>query len=109
MKAIEKRLPRDYGKSFIVFRETGKFFPAPWHYHPEYELVLVTKSTGRRMVGDHIGYFQEGDLVFMGPRLPHVWVNDPQYNSQSGLVADAIVIHFEESFLGKSFMNIPEM
>ena len=109
MKAIEKRLPRELDKSFIVFRETGKFFPAPWHYHPEYELVLVTKSTGRRMVGDHIGYFEEGDLVFMGPRLPHVWVNDPQYNEQSGLITDAIVIHFEESFLGKSFMNIPEM
>lgn len=109
MKAIEKRLPRDFDKSFIVFRENGKFFPVPWHYHPEYELVLVTKSTGRRMVGDHIGYFQEGDLVFMGPRLPHVWVNDTEYNEQSDLEADAIVIHFEDSFLGKNFMGIPEM
>ena len=79
MKYIEVRLPQDFDKSFTVFREFGEFFPCPWHYHPEYELVLITKSTGRRMVGDHIGYFGEEDLVFMGPYLPHVWVNDPEF------------------------------
>jgi len=110
MKAIELRLRKDLDKSFIVFRERGKLFPCPWHYHPEYELVLVTKSTGRRMVGDHIGYFKEGDLVFMGPMLPHVWVNDPEYLEEgSPLEADAIVIHFVGDFLGEKFLQVPEM
>lgn len=110
MKSIEVRLPQDYDKSFIVFKEIGKYFPVPWHYHPEYELVLVLKSTGRRMVGDHIGYFQEGDLVCMGPYLPHVWVNDSHYiNGQADHLAEAIVIHFKDNFLGEEFLNIPEM
>jgi AraC-like DNA-binding protein len=110
MKAIEMRLRKDIDKSFIVFREQGKLFPCPWHYHPEYELVLVTKSTGRRMVGDHIGYFKEGDLVFMGPMLPHVWVNDPEYLEEgTPLEADAIVIHFVGDFLGEKFLQVPEM
>ena len=110
MKVIEQRLPQEFDKSFIVFKETGKFFPCPWHYHPEYELVLVNKSTGRRMVGDHIGYFGEGDLVFMGSRLPHVWVNDDKYlNTADENPADAIVIQFVEDFLGERFLNIPEM
>jgi AraC-like DNA-binding protein len=110
MKAIELRLRKDLDKSFIVFREQGKLFPCPWHYHPEYELVLVTKSTGRRMVGDHIGYFKEGDLVFMGPMIPHVWVNDPEYLAEgSPLHADAIVIHFVGDFLGEKFLQVPEM
>jgi AraC-like DNA-binding protein len=110
MKSIEVRLPPDFGKSFIVFKEIGQFFPVPWHYHPEFELVLVLKSTGRRMVGDHIGYFQPGDLVCMGPLLPHVWVNDSQYiNGQADHQAEAIVIHFKDNFLGKDFLNIPEM
>ncbi len=110
MKVIEQRLPQEFDKSFIVFKETGKFFPCPWHYHPEYELVLVNKSTGRRMVGDHIGYFGEGDLVFMGSRLPHVWVNDAQYiQSDDENPADAIVIQFVEDFLGERFLNIPEL
>ncbi|MDQ6608487.1 MAG: cupin domain-containing protein, partial [Bacteroidota bacterium] len=79
MKPVEMRFAKDFDKSFVVFRETGKSFPCPWHYHPEYEIVLVTKSTGRRMVGDNIGYFNEGDLVFMGSGLPHVWINDPSF------------------------------
>ncbi len=110
MKSIEVRLPQDFDKSFVVFKETGQYFPCPWHYHPEYELVLVLKSTGRRMVGDHIGCFQEGDLVCLGPYLPHVWVNDPLYiTGKAGHEADAVVIHFKEDFLGVDFLKIPEM
>lgn len=110
MKSIEVRLPKDFDKSFIVFKEVGQYFPVPWHYHPEYELVLVLKSTGRRMVGDNIGYFHEGDLVCMGPLLPHVWVNDSKYiNGQADHQAEAIVIHFKDDFLGEDFLNIPEM
>jgi hypothetical protein len=66
MHYIELKLPKETDKSFVLFREVGKSFPCPWHYHPEYELVLVLKSTGRRLVGDNIGYFKEGDLVLMG-------------------------------------------
>lgn len=110
MKAVEFHLPQEPDKSFVVFRETGDFFPAPWHFHPHYEFVLVTQSTGRRMVGDHIGYFDEGDLVFMGSMLPHVWINDAIYlNKQADHKADAIVIHFDDNFLGEDFMNIPEI
>ncbi|WP_128548164.1 AraC family transcriptional regulator [Larkinella soli] len=110
MKTVEVRLPQEYDKSFIVFQEIGQFFPCPWHYHPEYELVLVLKSTGRRMVGDHIGYFDAGDLVFMGPSLPHVWVNDPEFfKGEAGYQANAIVVQFVDNFLGKPFMEIPEM
>lgn len=110
MKAIEQRLPKEYDKSFIVFREQGQFFPCPWHYHPEYELVLITSSTGRRMVGDHIGYFNENDLVFMGAGLHHVWLNDEEYiTGEAKEPADGIVIQFVENFLGDKFMNIPEM
>ncbi len=110
MKSIELRLPKDFDKSFIVFKEKGRFFPCPWHYHPEYELCLVLKSSGRRMVGDHIGYFKEGDLVFMGAMLPHVWVNDPIFlNGRADYPAEAIVIHFKEDFLGKPFFETPEM
>ncbi|MEO5997716.1 MAG: AraC family transcriptional regulator [Chitinophagaceae bacterium] len=110
MKAVEQRLPKEIDKSFIVFREKGTYFPAPWHFHPEYELVQVTKSTGRRMVGDHIGHFAEGDLVLMGPLLPHVWVNDPIYIQRNeGDAADAIVVQFVNDFLGEDFLEIPEM
>jgi len=110
MKSIERRLPQEIDKSFIVFNEVGPYFPYPWHYHPEYELVMIRRSTGRRMVGDHIGHFEEGDLVFMGPLIPHVWVNDPEFvQGKKEYLANAIVIQFVDNFLGQTFMQIPEM
>ncbi|MGV3502572.1 MAG: AraC family transcriptional regulator [Adhaeribacter sp.] len=110
MKSIERRWPQEADKSFMVIHEVGTHFPYPWHYHPEYELVLICKSTGRRMVGDHIGYFEDGDLVFIGSLLPHVSVNDPHFvRGEAGCQAEAIVIQFVEDFLGQEFLQTPEM
>lgn len=110
MKAVEYRLPKEFDKSFIVFNEQGTHFPCPWHYHPEYELCLVNRSTGRRMVGDHIDYFGEGDLVFMGPGLPHVWINDARYvEGKAREEASATVVHFGEDFIGEQFLQLPEL
>ncbi|MGJ1271765.1 AraC family transcriptional regulator [Sphingobacterium multivorum] len=109
MKAIEFRLPKEFDKSFIVFNEKGTHFPCPWHYHPEFELVLVNKSSGKRMVGDHIGYYNEGDLVLMGPNLPHVWVSDNKFlEMKDPTASDATVIHFTPDFIGQDIFNIPE-
>jgi AraC-like DNA-binding protein len=52
------------------------YFLAKWHYHPEYELHLIQKTSGKMFVGDYIGNFQPGTLVLTGPNLPHNWVSD---------------------------------
>lgn len=109
MKAVEFRLPKEFDKSFIVFNESGSHFPCPRHYHPEYEIVLVNKSTGKRMVGDNIGQFEPGDLVLMGPNIPHVWLNDESYIVNKDITAaDATVIHFTADFIGQDIFKIPE-
>ncbi len=107
MKLSEIRLLRDPGKSFIVYHEKLPF--SPWHFHPEYELVLILKGKGKRMVGDHIDLFQEEDLVFLGSNLPHEWACNKTYHGADGkFTGEGIVIHFLHDFLGKKFMEIPE-
>lgn len=49
---------------------------ARWNYHPEYELHLIQRSSGKMFVGDYIGNFEPGSLVLTGPNLPHNWVSD---------------------------------
>jgi AraC-like DNA-binding protein len=82
-------------------------FSVPWHFHSECELVLVLDSYGKRIVGDHIGNFMAGDLVFMGPDLPHVWYNDPEYHHRdSCLTAHAVVVYFKPEWLSNSFFGL---
>ncbi|MCZ3374353.1 AraC family transcriptional regulator [Rhizobium sp. AG207R] len=47
--------------------------PFEWHHHPEFELTLTTNSRGHRFIGDHVGTYDDGDLVLLGPHLPHTW------------------------------------
>jgi AraC-like DNA-binding protein len=42
-----------------------------WHFHPEYEIVYLPHGKGRRFVGDRISAFTDGDLVLLGPNIPH--------------------------------------
>lgn len=110
MKAQQEKLTLEPTYSFVLQKDVYPYYPTPWHYHPEYELVLVVKSTGKRTVGDHVERFSDGDLLLLGPNLPHSYQNDPvYYQKDSSLSAEAIVIHFKEDFLGKDFFNLPEM
>ena len=96
--------------SFTVTQNSYSHFLKIWHYHPELELVYIAKSTGTRFIGDGIEKFSEGDLVLIGKNLPHMWLNDEVYfEADSGLVSEAIAIHFKEDFLGMEFLNAIEM
>jgi AraC-like DNA-binding protein len=110
VKPIIERLNKDAQSSFVLQKDVYAYYPTPWHHHPEYELVLVLKSSGNKIIGDHMSSFSDGDLIFMGPYLPHAYRNnDIYYEENSKLTAEAIVIHFKLDFLGKDFFNIPEM
>jgi len=110
MKLIIERLNKDAKSSFVLQKDVFSHYPTPWHHHPEYELVLVLKSSGDKIVGDHMSSFTDGDLAFLGPNLPHVYRNNRSYYEENlELTAEAIVIHFNLDFLGNGFFGIPEM
>jgi AraC-like DNA-binding protein len=109
MKAALEYLPKKNEESFVVKYFDYPYYPTPWHYHPEYELVLVTESTGNRFIGDHISNFSAGNLALIGPNIPHTYQNDIKYYvPDSNLRAKSIVIHFSEASLGEDFLKLPE-
>jgi AraC-like DNA-binding protein len=92
-------------RSFVYRCVKLPYFDAPYHYHPEYELTLITHSEGKRFIGHDIADFVSGDLVLVGANLPHCWKNDnPQIDNQ----AEGIVIQFREDFLGEELWQKPE-
>lgn len=108
MKPVLEHLPKKSVESFVVEFFEFNHYPNPWHFHPEYELVLVIESVGKRFVGDRISTFVPGDLALLGPNLPHWYRNDDDYYRNKELKASSIVVHFQESSFGENFFSLPE-
>lgn len=107
IKASFEVLQTGNRQSFLVRRFDQWAFDGPYHFHPEYELTYITKGAGKRYVGSHMEDFAAGDLVLLGPNLPHCW----KLGQPDGVQTDAgaIVIQFNENFLGGDFFNKPEL
>jgi len=103
------KIPLSANSSFLFKCWECDFFDKPWHFHKEYELVLIDNNEGTRFIGDQVSHFKDGDLVLLGPNIPHLYRNNDAYYQKSTLVAKSIFMHFTEDFLGESFFNIPEM
>src|SRR3982750_3885240 len=102
---LELILP-DEGSSFRLLhtKTTAEKFPWQYHYHPEYEIVCVLQGDGTRHVGNHFSSYRNGDLVLMGPNLPHAG-----FGLNAHGMHEEIVIQIKEEVLQESIMNRPEM
>lgn len=107
---IEKTKITSYQNSSVsVISREDSFFQAPFHSHPELELVYVKESFGKRIVGNSVAQFVPGDMVFLGSDIPHVWLNDEIYYQGIGtLKAKAIVVYFNKDIFGPTFYEQKE-
>lgn len=94
-------------ESFKVWSHGYPYRTVRWHFHPEYEINLITATTGKFFVGDHIGSFEPGDLFMTGPSLPHNWVSDVP----EGMSADerSLVLQFSPDFISNAMLVFPEL
>ena len=93
-----------------VVRCLAHGFPTPlarWHFHDEYELHLITATSGKAFVGDWIGPFHPGHLVLCGPRLPHNWVSLDL--PEGGVAERDLVIQFRHEPIAHAAEMIPEL
>lgn len=106
MKAILEKIEPGFGSSFTVRKYTDIQYCAKphYHFHPEYEIVYISNGRGKRHIGDHISYYDDGDLIFLGPDLPHFGFTEELFEEHV-----QIVVQMKEDFLGKGFLDRPEM
>jgi AraC-like DNA-binding protein len=105
MKPLLENINAKKGKhAFMAYCINPARFDFFWHYHPEYELTLILKGRGRRLVGDSHDNFDSGDLVLISPGLPHTWVSDGSHKGR----AEAVVIQFSANFIER-FTELDEL
>jgi len=105
MKAQLEKIEPGFGGSFTLRRfENQENTGISWHFHPEYEIVYLSNGRGKRHIGDHISHFRDGDLIFLGPDIPHFGFSDEIEEDHL-----EIVLQMKEDFLGDHFLERPEM
>jgi len=98
MKAQYEKIEPSEFHSFRAYAYEKPEFDTPWHYHPEFELTYIVSGRGIRYVGNGFEYFEEDDLVLLGPNLPHCWKNTGKQQGNAG----AIVVHWDNNVLGNN-------
>ncbi len=109
MKLLQTEITPSLNSYLSVLERDDPYFTAPFHSHPEVELVYVKESHGKRIIGDKIEPFEAGDMVFIGSNLPHVWLNDESfYKEDTGIRARSSVLYFNKSIFSSVFYTMSE-
>ena len=106
MKVEFEIIRPDEGSSFRLLHEKvlAEKYGWQYHFHPEYEIVCVLKGSGTRHVGNNFSHYENGDLVFMGPNLPHAG-----FGLNAHGLHEEIVIQINEEVFRQSILTRPEM
>ncbi len=109
MKPYYTKVTTDFDQAVTIRYDEMKVFYPHWHYHDEYELVYIHRSSGIRYVGDAINPYRPGDLVLLGSLLPHIWINKIKHTEAHAKLAAATVLHIQPKFVHNSFFDLPLM
>jgi len=105
-KPVFEKVQPDFGSKILV-KQHSELHPnnkACWHFHPEVELVYVNKGQGKRHIGNHISYFNNSQLILLGPNLPHKGFTDRLVSQ-----GKETLIQFRLEVLGDMFIQLPEI
>jgi len=105
--AIREVIPRDPRFSARWHSHDYPGIYAKWNYHPEYEIHLIRETAGQYIVGNGIGNFSPGQVVLVGPNLPHNWLSN--LPSDDVVVGRDVAFQFLDSWITQCREQLPEL
>lgn len=106
MEIIYEKIFVPHKHSFITRKLLMEESSHRIHSHENFELNYITSGSGKRIIGNSISSYSEGDLVLLGPNIPHCWDVIP---TESTTPPECIVTHFYENIISADFFKIPEL
>lgn len=107
MKPHYEHVHLNPGESWRLYVNRADRLPFLWHYHPEFELTLITNAKGHRYVGNSIESFDDGDLVLIGPNQPHSWSAPHGLDTRQSV--KAVVVWFSSRWIVEAMAHWPEL
>ncbi|MGB8490987.1 MAG: AraC family transcriptional regulator [Bacteroidales bacterium] len=108
MAAFPEKIIEKKDESFFIGIFQDNLEQSTWHYHNTFEISFITEGSGKRIVADSIEEFQPGDLAFIGPNLPHVWIVDKEARMQSKRALEMVFLQFTLNVLPSQLLSLPE-
>lgn len=106
MKPLLMRHTEPINESFKLWKNGTPYVHNPWHYHPECELTYVLRGYGSLFIGDEVTNYSDGELVIIGPNLPHEFRSSIKESPDN--YSESLSVHFDLHFLGKQFYGLAE-
>jgi AraC-like DNA-binding protein len=105
MKSFQAKIAeREIGnRIFTTYTYVQSYFTTEFHFHKECQLVYILESEGKRIVGDNVEHFESGELILLGPDLPHTWHNDKIYFEVKKPRAHSVSLYFHPTKLIEYF------
>lgn len=105
MAVLERKIIHDSFSSFSHISYSQ--FVLPRHRHPEFEIMIFTKGTGKQFVGDSIASYQPGDLALIGSNIPHLHLCDSVLNGGVA-TSSGEALQFPISIFPSEMESIPD-
>lgn len=108
MPAYLEKIRFKNDESFFIGVFQDNLEKSTWHYHNHYEISFITEGSGKRIVADSMEEFHPGDLVFIGPNLPHVWIADKGSTGPTSRTLETVFLQFTSKILPNQLLALPE-
>lgn len=103
-------LPLQKKESVIISVHSAATCTTSLHYHPEYEIILITNCEGvKRTTGDITQEIAGTELILLGPNLYHKWLVQNLNNKKCQIVSIHINPHFFEALGKKKYAALQNM
>lgn len=106
MKPFIEKVSREHDFKWHLLQSNQCNCQFEWHYHLEYEVVLLRNNLGQLFVGDYIAEYGHNTLAMFGPRLPHTTAMHQDITQANGV---SIVLWFSHQWICELIETMPAL
>ncbi len=108
-RAIPFKITKADNTALLVQHDDGPNFYSHLHYHPEIQVTAIVQGEGVLYAGNAIVAFGVGDVLLIGPNVPHLMKNSPVYFTEESPGVLGFSLFFDPKSFGERFFALQEM